>query len=97
MLGLSLDLFGNATNISDGGDPHYAPPGGAWPTAGFQFTPELAGHLASDGDGLSLLGEFTAGTDPTDTDDDAVADGTDTKPQNRLLPLSRPPGTVPLR
>src|SRR5262245_7184157 len=41
LLGLSLDLFGNATDISDGVDPFYAPPGGAWPNAGFQFTPEM--------------------------------------------------------
>lgn len=41
-LGLSQDLFGNKTDLSDQVDPHYAPPGGEWPTAGFQFTPELA-------------------------------------------------------
>ncbi len=41
-LGLSLDLFGNATNVSDQVDPFYAPPGGAWPNSGFQFTPEMA-------------------------------------------------------
>ena len=41
LLGLDFDLFGNATNISDGVDPFYAPPGGAWPNAGFQFTPEM--------------------------------------------------------
>jgi hypothetical protein len=39
---LGDDLFGNKTNISDQLDPHYAPPGGAWPNAGFQFTPEMA-------------------------------------------------------
>jgi hypothetical protein len=42
LLGLGHDLFGNATNVSDQVDPHYAPPGGEWPTAGFQFTPEMA-------------------------------------------------------
>lgn len=41
-LGLGDDLFGNKTNISDQVDPHYAPAGGAWPNAGFQFTPEMA-------------------------------------------------------
>lgn len=44
-LGLSNDLFGNATNISDQVDPNYKAPGGAdpdHPNAGFQFTPELA-------------------------------------------------------
>jgi len=41
-LGLGTDLFGNATDVSDQVDPFYAPPGGEWPTAGFQFTPELA-------------------------------------------------------
>jgi len=41
LLSLSLDLFGNRTDISDGVDPFYAPPGGAWPNAGFQFTPEM--------------------------------------------------------
>ncbi len=41
-LGLSLDLFGNATNVSDQVDPFYSSPGGAWPNAGFQFTPEMA-------------------------------------------------------
>jgi hypothetical protein len=40
-LGLEFDLFGNATNISDQVDPNYAPPGGAWPNAGFQYTPEV--------------------------------------------------------
>jgi hypothetical protein len=45
VLGLSTDLFGNATNISDQVDPFYLAPGGAdpqHPTAGFQFTPEMA-------------------------------------------------------
>jgi hypothetical protein len=41
-LGLSLDLFGNATNVSDQVDPFYSSPGGAWPSSGFQFTPEMA-------------------------------------------------------
>jgi hypothetical protein len=41
-LGLSLDLFGNATALSGSPDPLYAPPGGDWPNAGFQFTPEMA-------------------------------------------------------
>ena len=42
----------------------------------------------SDGDGATLLQEYTAGADPTDsdTDDDGVLDGTDTKPQDRLVP-----------
>ena len=35
-----------ATNISDQVDPFYAPPGGAWPNAGFQFTPEMAVSIA---------------------------------------------------
>jgi hypothetical protein len=42
LLGLGDDLFGNKTNVSDQVDPYYAPPGGEWPIAGFQFTPELA-------------------------------------------------------
>ncbi len=41
-LGLEADLFGNATNISDQVDPYFAAPGGEWPNAGFQFTPEIA-------------------------------------------------------
>jgi hypothetical protein len=47
--GLSADLFGNATNLSDQVDPHYLAPGGAdpdRPLAGFQFTPELAVSIA---------------------------------------------------
>jgi penicillin amidase len=40
------DLFGNKTNISDQVDPLYAPPGGEWPNAGFQFTPEVAMSIA---------------------------------------------------
>jgi hypothetical protein len=46
LLGLGNDLFGNATNISDQVDPYYAAPGGEWPNAGFQFTPELAMAIA---------------------------------------------------
>jgi hypothetical protein len=40
----------------------------------------------TDNDGLTLLGEFEAGTDPTnpDTDGDGVADGADDFPQDRL-------------
>jgi hypothetical protein len=45
-LGLGDDLFGNKTNISDQVDPNYAPPGGEWPNAGFQFTPEIAMAIA---------------------------------------------------
>jgi hypothetical protein len=42
----------------------------------------------TDGDGRSLLSEFTAGSDPTgaDTDDDGALDGADATPQDRLLP-----------
>ncbi len=42
----------------------------------------------TDGDGATLLQEFTAGSDPTDsdTDNDGVADGSDTAPQDRLVP-----------
>ncbi len=66
------DLFGNATNISDQVDPSYKAPGGAdpeRPTAGFQFTPELAmaiGVLEVRNFGLggfdeaSLFGELQA-------------------------------------
>ena len=41
----------------------------------------------TDGDGATLLQEFTNGSDPTDsdTDDDSVLDGADTKPQDRLV------------
>ena len=49
LLGLSADLFGNATNISDQVDPNYKAPGGAdpeHPLAGFQFSPELAISVA---------------------------------------------------
>ncbi len=46
LLGLGNDLFGNATNISDQVDPYYAAPGGEWPNAGFQFTPEIAMAIA---------------------------------------------------
>ena len=42
LLNLGDDLFGNETNLSDQVDPFFAPPGGEWPTAGFQFTPEIA-------------------------------------------------------
>jgi hypothetical protein len=45
-LGLGDDLFGNKTNISDQVDPNYAAPGGEWPNAGFQFTPEIAMAIA---------------------------------------------------
>jgi hypothetical protein len=45
-LGLGDDLFGNKTNLSDQVDPFYAPPGGEWPNAGFQFTPEMAVSIA---------------------------------------------------
>ncbi|HXJ35130.1 MAG TPA: penicillin acylase family protein [Candidatus Eisenbacteria bacterium] len=41
-LGIGDNLFGNKNNLSDQVDPFYAPPGGEWPNAGFQFTPELA-------------------------------------------------------
>lgn len=44
-LGFGADLFGNATDISDQLDPYYRAPAGAdpqRPTAGYQFTPELA-------------------------------------------------------
>jgi hypothetical protein len=42
----------------------------------------------SDADGLSLLGEFQAGSDPLDpdTDDDGRSDGSDATPQDRLQP-----------
>lgn len=42
LINLGDDLFGNKTNISDQLDPFFAPPGDEWPTAGFQFTPEIA-------------------------------------------------------
>jgi len=45
-LGLGDDLFGNKTNISDQVDPYYVAPGGDWPNAGFQFTPEIAMAIA---------------------------------------------------
>ena len=42
----------------------------------------------TDGDGSTLLQEYTAGSDPTDsdTDDDGILDGADSKPQDRLMP-----------
>jgi hypothetical protein len=42
-----------------------------------------------DGDGLGLLGEFMAGSDPTDadTDGDGVLDGPDFAPQDRLVTI----------
>src|SRR6185369_17316249 len=42
----------------------------------------------TDGDGATLLQEYTAGSDPTDsdTDDDGIPDGTDGTPQDRLNP-----------
>jgi len=46
LLLLPFDLFGNAQDVSDGVDPNYAPPGGAWPNSGFQFTPETAMAIA---------------------------------------------------
>jgi hypothetical protein len=48
----------------------------------------VGGDADSDGDGLPLLGEFQAGSDPLDpdTDDDGRSDGTDATPQDRLLP-----------
>ena len=48
-LGLGNDLFGNATDVSDGVDIFYKAPGGAdpeRPNAGFQFTPELVMSIA---------------------------------------------------
>lgn len=42
LLRLGDDLFGTRTDLSDQVDPFFAPPGGEWPTAGFQFTPEIA-------------------------------------------------------
>lgn len=41
-----------------------------------------------DADGAPLDAEYAAGTDPTDpdTDDDAILDGADGAPQDRLLP-----------
>jgi hypothetical protein len=49
-----------------------------------------------DGDRLSNLEEWTAGTDPNDadTDDDGVVDGFDAAPQDRLDTTARVP-TVP--
>jgi len=46
-----------------------------------------AGKDDSDGDKLDLVDEFLAGTDPTDddTDDDGILDGSDGRPQDRLL------------
>jgi hypothetical protein len=46
-----------------------------------------AGGDDDDGDGLGLLGEFQAGTDPTDadTDDDGALDGADSEPQDRKI------------
>ena len=44
LIGIGDDLFGNATDISDGVDPFYKAPGGAdpnRPNAGFQYTPEV--------------------------------------------------------
>ena len=49
LLGLGLDLFGNATNVSDQVDPDYRAPGGAdpeRPDGGYQFTPEMALSIA---------------------------------------------------
>lgn len=46
VLGLGDDLFGNKNNISDQVDPYYAAPGGQWPNAGFQFTPEMVVSIA---------------------------------------------------
>jgi hypothetical protein len=48
----------------------------------------VAADADPDGDGLALLGEFVAGSDPTDpdTDDDGRSDGTDATPLDRLLP-----------
>jgi hypothetical protein len=42
----------------------------------------------TDSDGSTLLDEFSDGSDPTDndTDDDAILDGADATPQDRLLP-----------
>lgn len=42
IIGLGDDLFGNKTNLSDQVDPFYAAPGGEWPNAGFQYTPEIS-------------------------------------------------------
>jgi len=49
LFGLSADLFGNASNLSDQVDPYYEAPGGAdpeHPHGGFQFTPEMAMAIA---------------------------------------------------
>lgn len=45
-LGFKFDIFGNKLNISDQVDPNYAPIGGLYPNAGFQFTPEMVMAIA---------------------------------------------------
>jgi hypothetical protein len=63
---------------------------------GVAATSQQGGPGDPDGDRLSNLEEWTAGSDPNDadTDDDGVVDGFDAAPQNRQITTARVP-TVP--
>jgi len=104
MLGLGNDLFGNATNISDQVDPNYATPGGEWPNAGFQFTPELAMAIAvlqirsfgnQSFDEPSRLNELQSLVDKFEaTTGDEIWDDLNFL-NDPLAPVSVPDGTTP--
>ena len=105
-LGLANNLFGNATNISDQVDPFYKAPGGAdpeRPTAGFQFTPEIAMAIAvlqvrnfgSEGFGeTSRLNELNNLVAKFPADGDEIWDDLNFL-VDPLAPVSVPDGTTP--
>jgi hypothetical protein len=64
---------------------------------GVAATSQQNGPGDPDGDRLSNLEEYQAGSDPndSDTDDDGVLDGFDAKPQNRLDTTARTPTVEP--
>ncbi len=103
LLGLGDDLFGNETNLSDQVDPFLAPPGGEWPTAGFQFTPEIAvaiGVLQVRNFGLGGFSEDLFAELQALIDQHGMTDGVAIWDDRRFLndplaPVSVPDATTP--
>jgi hypothetical protein len=94
-------LAGGAALAQNGGDTDGNGMLDAWECwhfdqVGVAATSAQNGPGDPDGDRFSNLEEWTAGTDPndSDTDDDAVLDGFDAAPQNRQVTTARVP-TVP--